>query len=321
MKDIRELKNKIFKTVSIKFLDLPLYEFVYSPIERVTYSQQFIHKFDRVKSFPEEKRRISVAIANYERPEFVIVTLKNIFKDERVSEIIILDDGSSLESFLKSVKFLKNFKQKVKLFRREKNLGPFITKIQACSLCSNPWCILLDSDNTIFESYLNAIFSLETWEENIIYCPDYAFPHYKFKNYRNLIFDFNHISNLQKSSNILKEIIFSCFINGGNYFLNNKRFTKCLEPYLILNPHGTDAFITNYIWLSQGNKLKVLTNASYYHRIHSHSLWILNSHKGIAEYNIIANKFEKEQSASLENLLIDFNSVVSSNENIEYIPL
>lgn len=322
MNNTRQMANKIINRVRINLLNAPIYEFIYSPVERILYSKEFIRRFDRIKSFPEEKKRISVAIANYERPELLIVTLKNIFRDERVSEIIILDDGSSLESFAKCTNSLKDFGSKVRLFRREQNLGPFATKIQVCSLCSNSWCILLDSDNTIFDSYLNAIFNLKIWDKDIIYCSEYAFPHYNFKSYTNSIFNFNDICNLQNSSRVLtNDFIFSCLISGGNYFLNTKLFTTILQPYLILRPYATDSIMANYIWLSQGNKLKVLPSASYYHRIHSQSNWILNSHQGIVEYNVIAKKFEEQQRATVENLLLDFESVDAINHNIEYIPL
>ncbi len=314
--------TKLINKIRIKLIDTPLYEFIYSPVERILYSKQFIRRFDPIKSFYQEKRRISVAITHYERPELVIVTLKNIFRDERVSEIVILDDGSSLESFLKCANNLKDFRSKVRLFRRDKNLGPFATKIQVCSLCSNSWCILLDSDNTIFDSYLNAIFSLDIWDENIIYCPSYAFPHYNFKSYENLIFDFAKICSLEKNSKLVTgNFIFSCFINGGNYFLNNKVFTNVLKPYLQLRPYATDSILPNYIWLSNDKKIKVLPGAFYYHRIHGKSNWILNAEKGFIEYGIVGNKFEAGQRANLENLLLDFKSVDAINHNIEYIPL
>lgn len=314
--------HRILTKIHLKLIYSPIFELIVNPINRVFYSKHYIRRFDKIKSFPQEKRRISVAITHYERPDLLIVTLKNIFRDERVSEIVILDDGSSLESFLKSSNNLKDFGSKVRLFRREQNLGPYATKVQASSLCSSSWCILLDSDNTIFDSYLNAIFNLETWDRSTIYCPEYAFPHYNFKSYANSIVNFNDICHSQNSSRILiNNYIFSCLISGGNYFVNTKLFTTVLQPYLILRPYATDTFMANYIWLSQGNKLKVIPNSSYYHRIHSQSTWILNSHQGIVEYNVIAKKFEEQQRATVEDLLLDFESVDAINNNIEYIPL
>ena len=322
MNNTIKIGAQFLQKIRQKLMYAPIYEFIYSPLERILYSKQFICRFDPIKSFPLEERRISVAITHYERPDLLIVSLKNIFRDERVSEIVILDDGSSLEIFLKCAKNIEYFGSKVRLFRRKQNLGLFATKMQVCSLCSNSWCILLDSDNTIFNNYLNAIFSIKAWEQDIIYCPDYAFPHYDFRSYGNSIFDFTDICNLQKSSRILtNSFIFSCLMNDANYFLNTKSFTTILEPYLKLRSYAADSIIANYIWLSEGNKLKVLSRASYYHRIHSNSTWILNSKQGHVEYNIIAKKIEEEQRATLGSLLFDFETVGKINQNIEYIPL
>ena len=314
--------TKLINKIKMKWINEPVYEFICSPIERILYAKEFIYRFDRVKYFPEEKRRISVAIANYERPELLVVTLKNIFRDERVSEVVILDDGSSLDEFLKCTDQLKCFGSKVRLFRREQNLGPFATKIQACSLCSNSWCILLDSDNTIFDNYLNTIFSLEIWDENIIYAAEYAFPHYNFKTYANSTFDFHTVCDLHRSNKILtNNFIFSCLMSGGNYFLNAKVFTTILQTYLNLRPCATDSILTNYIWFSQGNKLKILPNTSYYHRIHSRSIWLLNHHQGVVEYMAIANKFDRKQKATLADLQLDFISVESIDCKIDRVPL
>ncbi|MBD2158905.1 glycosyltransferase family 2 protein [Leptolyngbya sp. FACHB-16] len=312
----------IFKEIHDKLADIPIYEVLYSPIERVLYSKPFILRFDRPKSFPHESRRISVAITHYERPEFLVRTLKNIFHDQRVSEIVILDDGSSQDTFFKCVNILKDFSSKVRLFRREQNLGPFTTSIQVCSLCSNPWCVLLDSDNTIFKNYLNTIFSLNIWDERTIYCPDYAFPHYSFKAYSNYVFNFDDICHLHQSSKILiHNFLFSCLINGGNYFLNCKTFVMTLQPYMVLRPYATDSILRNYIWLSKDNNLSILKNAWYYHRVHAGSNWTLNAKQGIAEYHILAKKFEKNRRATLKNLLSSFRSSDMVNQNIERVSL
>ena len=322
MNDSIQMCAKLINKIRIKLIETPIYEFISSPVERILYSKQFIRRFDSIKSFPQEKRRISVAITHYERPELLIVTLKNIFRDERVSEIVILDDGSSLESFLKCTYYLKDFRDKVRLFRRDVNLGPFATKIQVSSLCSNSWCILLDSDNTIFDCYLNSIFNLKIWNEDIIYCPEYAFPHYNFKNFKNSIFDFNTVCNLQKKHQVFKDnYMFICLMNDGNCFLNNKVFTTVLKPYLELRPYAIDSILPNYIWLSNDKKIKVLEGAFYYHRIHPKSNWILNVEKGVIEYAIVIKKFEEEQRATVENLLLDFESIDAISQKIEHIPL
>jgi hypothetical protein len=120
---------------------------------------------------------------------------------------------------------------------------------------------------------------------------------------------------------LTSNFIFSCLMNGGNYFLNTKTFTTILQPYSILRPYAADSLLKNYIWLSHGNKLKVLSNASYYHRIHSKSNWILNRKKGLVSYLWLANKFQVKQPATLENLLLQFENIVGLSREIKHIPL
>jgi glycosyltransferase involved in cell wall biosynthesis len=289
---------------------------IHSVIDPIVYSGKYIKWVDRVRRFPSERRRISVAITHYERPKLLPVVLKNIFYDERVSEIVVLDDGSSPGSLSKCIENLKSFKTKVKLFRRRENLGAFATKVQACSLCSNSWCILLDSDNTIFTSYVDAIFKLQSWEEDIIYCPGYAFPHFDFRCYGNAIFDFEDICILQKQNRLNGP-----FINDGNYFLNINEFTKALKSYKKFRVGAADVAFANYIWLSSGNRLRILRDASYYHRVHAKSNWILNADTGYYFLKLIMTGFENEMRATLENLLPDFQSGVKINQDIENIPL
>lgn len=315
--------NQIFHNLRNRFADFPLYEILYFPIESVLYSKWFMLHCEGPKSFSHEPRRISVAITHYERPSLLLKTLKNIYWDERVSEIVVLDDGSSEDQFLTCTNLLKDFSSKVKLYRREQNLGPFATSIQVCSLCSNPWCILLDSDNTLFAKYLNTIFSLDVWDSTTIYCPDYAFPHYSFQEYSNSVFCFDTIHRCQVENQLLTQnFLFSCLINGGNYFLNVKTFSDLLQPYTVLRPFATDSILRNYIWLSQGYQLKVLNNAWYYHRVHSGSNWKLNARHGITEYYFLSDKFRNNQRATLKDLLLNFRTTGGSKEQlIERVPL
>jgi glycosyltransferase involved in cell wall biosynthesis len=289
---------------------------IHGIIDPIVYSKQYIKWFDRVKKFPLETRKISVAISHHERPELLPVALKNIFHDERVSEIVVLDDGSSPRSLSKCIESLKSFKTKVKLFRRQENLGAFATKMHACSLCSNSWCILLDSDNTIFTSYMDAIFDLKSWEEDIIYCPGYAFPHFDFRCYGDTIFDFKDICNLQKQNRLIGP-----FINDGNYFLNINKFTETLKFYVKFKIDAGGTVFANYIWLSSGNRLRILRDASYYHRVHAKSNWILNADTGYYFFKLIMTRFENEIRATLKNLSPDIKSVVKINQDIENIPL
>ena len=77
--------------------------------------------------------------------------LTEYLKNELVSEIIITDENGE------DVKKIEDFFQKnpkLKLFTNEKQLGPFLNKIKACSFASNEWIVLMDSDNFADINYL-----------------------------------------------------------------------------------------------------------------------------------------------------------------------
>ncbi|QIR40495.1 glycosyltransferase family 2 protein [Tolypothrix sp. PCC 7910] len=239
-------------------------------------------------------KTISVAIPHYQRGKKIHVTLKNILKDSRINEIVILDDGSSKEEFHELLKNLSRFNSKIKLFRREKNIGPFRTKIQAVSLCSNEWVILLDSDNSIFRKYIDAIFKLSTWDQNTIYCPDFAYPNFDFRGLSGKVIDFEKSSSFDFQK-------FAPFMNDGNYFLHKENFLNTLLPYKNFKALA-DVIFANYIWLSHGNKLEILTNAPYFHRVHPGSIWLNTADESSKNAVLVGGLLVKGIKADKDNL-------------------
>jgi hypothetical protein len=251
---------------------------IFQALNPFLFSSFYIKNFD-LPYDNNSARSISVAIPHYQRGKKIHVTLKNILKDKRIKEIVILDDGSSREEFQKLVDNLSHFSGKIKLFRREENIGILRTKIQIVSLCTNEWVILLDSDNSIFSQYLNAIFRLPKWNENTIYCPDFAYPNFDFRGLSGEIIDFQKFSNL----NVQR---FGAFMNDGNYFFNKINFLNALLPYSDFKALA-DVIFANYVWLSQDNKLEVLHNAPYFHRVHPGSIWLNTMNENIKHAELV----------------------------------
>ena len=203
-------------------------------------------------STKSESGKISVAIPHYNNPNLIHVSLFNIINDSRVDEIVILDDCSYEKEFDKLCSRLYPFRDKIKLYRREKNWGPFANKIQTVKLCKNNWVILLDYDNTILQDYLNTFFNLPSWENNSIYCSDFAFPNFSFEDYGGKKIDFATTLELLKTGDFIP-----AFFNDGNYLVNRKEFVECLEPYWNVYAQA-DVIYANYVWLFKGNKLTVI---------------------------------------------------------------
>lgn len=276
----------------MNFLERIKYQ-IFKVIYPVVCSYFYIKNIDSVNN-NKSNITISVAIPHYQRGKKIHLALKNILKDTRVNEIVILDDGSSIEEFKELVKNLSRFSEKIKLYRREKNLGPFRTKIQAVSLCSNEWLILLDSDNSIFKKYIDTIFQLPTWHKETIYCPDFAYPNFDFRALGGEVIDFEASSNFDFER-------FAPFMNDGNYFLHKESFCNTLLPYKDFKALA-DVIFANYIWLSHGNKLEVLHNAPYFHRVHPGSIWLNTADESSKNAALIAGLLVKGIKADKENL-------------------
>ena len=221
------------------------------------------------------EKKISVAIPYYNNSEFMGKTLEILIEDERINEIIITDDKSN--DILKLITLIKQLNtNKIKLFKNEKNLGCYHNKIIAASKCSNDWCILLDSDNYIEKSYLDRIYDIEYWDKNTIYVPDrpITFPETPSMNMDYRKYSDKYI-NKELYLRDFHDIKFQCLINTCNYFLPCKEYVNCMdENFNIYNRNIIDCLDSAVLftdWLVKKNKIKVLKNLFYYHRLHSNS--------------------------------------------------
>ena len=252
--------------------------------------------------FNEKSRTISVAIPHYNGSRMAHVALFNILNDPRIAEIVFLDDGSKIEEFNKLKTKLQPFAQKVKLFRRDVNRGPFANKIQAVELCTSDWLVLLDYDNTLLPEYLDAIFNLPEWEKSTIYCPGYAYPHFDFReSLGDKDIDLNSTSAMINSGDFKR-----VFFNDGNYFLHRDSYIQTVKPFWNYSVFAADVIFVIYLWLSSQNTLKVLQNSRYIHRIHGGSSW-LNMGESERAFNTIMKRLQAKLSPSDKSLDIDFN--------------
>ena len=253
--------------------------------------------------FNEKSRTISVAIPHYNGSKMAHVALFNILNDPRIREIVFLDDGSETEEFNRLKAKLQPFAQKVKLFRRDANWGPFANKIQAVGLCTSDWVILLDYDNTLLPEYLDAIFNLPEWDKSKIYCPGYAYPHFDFReSLGEKDIDLNAASAMINSGDFNGQ-----FFNDGNYFLHRDSYIQYIKPFWNYLVAAEDVMFASYLWLSAKNTLKVLRNSRYIHRIHGKSTWLTNLKESMLVFNTTKKRLQAKLSPYSESLNNDFN--------------
>jgi glycosyltransferase involved in cell wall biosynthesis len=230
-------------------------------------------------------RKISVVITYFNRHDTIHKALYNILADNRVDEILIVDDHSENASFSYLQDLVKKINNpKVKVIRNDVNLGVYKNKIYSVNKAKNDWLILLDSDNTITLDYLNTVFSIEKWDDDTIYGPVFGWPLIDNTKIAGKTYTISDIKNLLIHQS--KEI--KQFLNLGNFLINKNNFYNITIEYIDYNPYASDVIFVNYIWLSKGKKINIL-NCKYIHRVNPDSTWKIQNVQSAVKFENIKN--------------------------------
>lgn len=238
--------------------------------------------FDRTVCTPEAVKRqasekarrarqtFSVAIAHFNRGSLIHLPLFNLLNHPAVEDVVIVDDGSDKAQFdalLRSVDHT-GAGDRIRVHRRERNLGALATKAEAVSLAKRDWVLVLDSDNTAFRGYLDALSQAEL-SPDTFYCASRAFPFFDFAEFQGRRIDFNRCCQWV-SSGVLRR---SSLINDGNYLVPRKHYGDAVESLGSPGKDGADVMLVNYRWLTSGGSLQVTTRSVYLHRLGNESLY------------------------------------------------
>lgn len=211
---------------------------------------------------------ITLAITTYNRPEMTFDSFSNVLKDDRITEILIIDDHSDWDNFIK-LKELCNGLKKVKVKRNEKNLGCYHNKRKAIVHSKNEWVIIFDSDNKMDVSYLDSLNNLninqgtELLSPSYIYAPEFARPHFDYRGFTNQVIDKGNVSNYVSKPK------FDCLINTCNYLVHKDTYLSVWKDHP--EPWTADTLFMNYNWLMSGNKIRVVSGMQYDHLVHDGS--------------------------------------------------
>ena len=228
-------------------------------------------------------RTITLAITTYQRYDLLLKSFMYVLHDERISEIVIVDDASDKEVF-DQVKAYCDQYPKIKLYQNETNQDCYRNKQIAVAHSSNPWVILLDSDNEITQQFLDVLYSIDEWDFNTIYQPVFAAPHFDFRAFS---------SRLVKKDNVaylMSQQWFSTALNAMNYFVSRDEYLRVWDD--TINPHTADSIYQNYRWLDAGNRIYFVEGLEYFHRVHDGSHYKNNHHKTGNFYTIIENRLK-----------------------------
>lgn len=230
-----------------------------------------------------EYRVISVCIPTFNRFELLVEALKDILEDSRVREIVIVDDCSTDNSFIRLQDYYKSV-EKVKLYQNNTNLDCYRNKRESMGKATEDWCILFDSDNILTKSYLDTIFAIKEWEKEIIYQPSFAKPHFDFRNYEGLTLNANNTKQFT-------DTILMTALNAMNFFIHRKSYIEIWDGSV--DPVTSDSIYFNYCWLSVGNKIFITPGLEYEHRIHSGSHYQNNNHRTGNFHQGVLNKLQQ----------------------------
>lgn len=214
--------------------------------------------------------QISIAIPTWERVYETLKSFSDVYDDERISEIVIVDDASSLEKF-NELKELCDLMPKVKLYRNVTNQDCYRNKMTAISYATNDWCILLDSDNHIDKLYIDKLFEIKEWNNKTIYTPDFAKPTFDFMAYSGLRITKENVSEW------IDKPMFETMLNAANYFVNKNEYLAVWDGSI--DPVTSDSIYVCYKWLEAGNVIEVVRGLQYEHRVWSGSHYINNVHR------------------------------------------
>jgi len=240
---------------------------------------------------------ITLAIPTYNRSDMVIESFLDILNEEKITEIIILDDFSNETIFNDLSKKISNLNsKKIKLFRNETNKGAFYNKLDAVKASTNQWVIVLDSDNKLTHEYLASIPTI--LENKTFYLPCRGICESKnldYRKYANLLIE----KPLYKKMATSDDSNLNCLFNTGNYLINKETYLMSVNnENEIFNPFALDPFYQIYLGFKniKNFKLWVVDGMEYFHRLHKSStnecgsFYTNNSYKSIEFSSFIKTK-------------------------------
>jgi len=212
---------------------------------------------------------------------FLYRYLEKYLSNEFISEIIITDEnGNDIEK----IRNIYGENKKLKLYKNENRLGPFLNKIKACSLANNEWIVLMDSDNFAYKNYFSIakdyIENNIKDQKNIILAPCRANPNFNYSHLSGFIYkrgDFTKNSikeqQLKTDNNTISEVL----MNTGNYVINKYLINNLnLQNEIdnIKKSSACDVIYFNTLLFEQLDlHMHVVPNLEYDHIVHDGSIY------------------------------------------------
>ena len=213
----------------------------------------------------KDNRKISVVIPYYNRCDLVIQTIEPLLSDDRISEVILCDDRSPDEDYYQLLKNVSGMK-KVKVYRNVINMYVQANKKNALSFAKEDWVVIVDNDNIMSKDFFDKLFSIDKWDPDTIYHPSFASPNFDYRQFNGKTITKENVIEFTKAS------IFVTLCNTNNYMTNKSSY---LKSYLYSSDiRGADGIFNSYNWLKNGNKIYIVPDLTYFHRVHDTSAFL-----------------------------------------------
>lgn len=216
-----------------------------------------------------DNKKISICVPTYNRYLMTIKCFEDILHDERVEQIVIVDDASFDGSYEK-LKEHFNDNDKVKLFQNAFNLDCYANKYVSVTKAKSDYVILADSDNVFTKDYLDKIYSYE-WHPKTIFTPEFASPHFNFENYSGMVINKNNVSSY------IDLPFFETMLNACNFFVHRLSYIETWDSDT--DPVTSDSIYMAMRWINSGNEIFVVPKLTYTHTVHKDSHYQNNNYR------------------------------------------
>jgi len=219
---------------------------------------------------------LTIVVTSFNRYELTIKSFEKVIDDNRISEILIVDDASTDGSGKRLAQhFFRH--PKVKVIIQAENRTMQLNKADAVFFATNDWVILLDSDNEISTGYIDALEQHEKlyrFNEGTIYAPVRALPNFIYDRFEGITID---------ASNVRFYVglpYFGAMINTCNYLVHRETYLENFQFDKDIKGVDTAAHFLRH--LTNKGKFHVVENLEYFHAISKDSEFMKDVHYNMA---------------------------------------
>jgi len=194
-----------------------------------------------------------------------------------IDELVICDENG--EDYDKIITYYEQFRlddSKCKIYKNNEILGVFKNKLKVCSLATNQYIALIDSDNFCDETYFITskkyiLQHHDKFARHVILSPSFAKPRFNYKHFENSVITKYNLKNYYHVH------MFEVLLNTGNYIINKNIIENITYDDSVMQVISAgDVLFFNLLAFQQFEDLElhVIKDLEYDHVVHDGSTYI-----------------------------------------------